>query len=68
MDNLLNALEIVNKEAMIGGYGQGAESKAGDFLKGISQIRTSKTLASSGLLSNEKFIDTPVNDFVKDSR
>ena len=53
---------------MKGGYGESAESKAGDFLKGISQIRTAKTLQSSGLLSDDKFIDTPVNELVKDSR
>ena len=40
LDNLLSALELVNKEAMKGGHGSSAESKAGDFLKGISQIRT----------------------------
>ena len=36
LDNLLSALELVNKEAIKGGYGSSAESKAGDFLKGIS--------------------------------
>ena len=53
---------------MKGGYGESAESKAEDFLRGISQIRTAKTLQSSGLLSDDKYIDTPVNELVKDSR
>ena len=43
LENLLSALELVNKEAMKGGYGESAETKAGTFLKGISQIRTANS-------------------------
>ena len=53
-------MEVVNREAIKGGFGSNAESRAGNILSGINQIRTANTLQSSGLWSEEKFRETPI--------
>ena len=57
---MLNALEVVNREAIIKGFGSGAESRADNILSGIHQIRTANTLHGSSLASEDKFRETPI--------
>ena len=42
IDNLINALDIVNKEAVLGGVGRKSDSKT-VFIRGINSIRSATT-------------------------
>ena len=57
IDNLMNALEAVNNQAKKGGFGQEAESRAGNML---NAIRTQDSLHKTNFWNEEKFRETPI--------
>ena len=58
IDSLINALDIVNKEAVLGGIGQKSDSKTA-FVRGIHSIRSAATNYQTPH-SREAFSETPV--------
>ena len=54
IDNLLSALEVVNKEAMIDGVGGGIHGPASDILSGIKQLRSTVAKGNDNFLHSDQ--------------
>ena len=53
VENLLSALEVVNKEALLEGAGGGIHGPASDVLSGIKQLRSAVAQRDTGFLHHE---------------